>query len=75
VFLVEIDYERAIVDADLAFTRRLADDLEHAAIGGVDEWRSFHEPGGVVPVGERTNEQEEAHAGNEAKVESEGVVQ
>jgi DNA-binding PadR family transcriptional regulator len=43
VFLVEMDYERALVEADLAFTRRLADELEAGAIDGVDEWRAFHD--------------------------------
>jgi DNA-binding PadR family transcriptional regulator len=69
VLLVEIDYERALVDADLAFTRRLADDLERAAIGGVEEWRSFHEPGGVVPAGEQHEERSD-----EPSEEEEGVV-
>ncbi|HEX5588472.1 MAG TPA: PadR family transcriptional regulator [Acidimicrobiia bacterium] len=72
VFLVEIDYERALVDADLAFTRRLADDLERAAIGGVDEWRSFHESGGVVPVGDPN--QERSDVPSEAVVEAEEGV-
>ncbi|MET0628094.1 MAG: PadR family transcriptional regulator [Acidimicrobiia bacterium] len=67
VFLVEMDYERALVDADLAFTRRLADDLERSAIGGVAEWRSFHESGGVVPVSERETSPEEAAASETAE--------
>jgi DNA-binding PadR family transcriptional regulator len=42
VFLVEMDYERALVEADLAFTRQLAKDIETGALDGVEQWRAFH---------------------------------
>ncbi len=42
VFLVEMDYERALVDADLAFTRQLAKNIETGALQGVEQWRAFH---------------------------------
>ena len=53
VFLVETDYERALVEADLVFTRRLADDIESAALDGVEHWRSFHTSEGEAAAGEK----------------------
>ena len=53
VFLVETDYERALVEADLVFTRRLADDIESAALDGVEHWRSFHTSEGEASAGEK----------------------
>ena len=43
VFLIEMDYERALVEADLAFTRRLATEIESGALDGVAQWREYHE--------------------------------
>ena len=43
VFLVEIDYERAIVDADFAFTEQLAADIESGSLDGVTFWNDLHE--------------------------------
>jgi DNA-binding PadR family transcriptional regulator len=43
VFLVEIDYERAIVDADCAFTEQLAADIESGSLDGVTFWNDLHE--------------------------------
>jgi len=42
VFLVEMDFERAIVDADCAFTDQLARDIESDRLDGVEFWKSFH---------------------------------
>jgi len=42
LFLVEMDYERAVVDADCAFTEQLARDIESERLDGVTFWKSFH---------------------------------
>jgi DNA-binding PadR family transcriptional regulator len=42
VFLVEMDYERAMVDADCAFTEQLAADIESEALDGVAFWKDVH---------------------------------
>jgi DNA-binding PadR family transcriptional regulator len=44
LFLVEMEYERALVLADLAFTAELADQIAAGSIDGIDEWRAFHTP-------------------------------
>ena len=43
VFLVEMDYERALVDADCTFTEQLARDIETGALDGVEFWKNVHE--------------------------------
>lgn len=50
VFLVEMDYERALVEADLAFTRALAADIESGTLEGVDDWQKFHGGSYLGPV-------------------------
>jgi DNA-binding PadR family transcriptional regulator len=42
VFLVEMDYERALVDADCTFTEQLARDIESEQLDGVAVWKGFH---------------------------------
>jgi DNA-binding PadR family transcriptional regulator len=42
VFLVEADYERALVDADCTFTEQLARDIESERLDGVSAWKGFH---------------------------------
>jgi DNA-binding PadR family transcriptional regulator len=42
VFLVEMDYERAIVEADCTFTEQLAADIESEQLDGVSFWRDAH---------------------------------
>ena len=39
VFLVEMDYERALVDADCAFTEQLAASIESESLDGVSFWK------------------------------------
>jgi DNA-binding PadR family transcriptional regulator len=51
LFLAEMDYERALVEADCAFTEQLARDIESERLDGVGFWKQFH--------AERTNDQEE----------------
>ena len=43
VFLVELDYERALVEADCAFTEQLTRDIESERLDGVVFWKSVHE--------------------------------
>jgi DNA-binding PadR family transcriptional regulator len=47
VFLVEVDYERALVDADCAFTEQLVAEIESESLDGVKFWKDVHEHGGV----------------------------
>jgi DNA-binding PadR family transcriptional regulator len=42
LFLAEMDYERALVDADCAFTEQLARDIESERLDGVTFWKQFH---------------------------------
>jgi DNA-binding PadR family transcriptional regulator len=42
LFLTEMDYERALVDADCAFTEQLARDIESERLDGVAFWKNFH---------------------------------
>ena len=42
LFLTEMDYERALVEADCAFTEQLARDIESERLDGVTFWKSFH---------------------------------
>jgi DNA-binding PadR family transcriptional regulator len=42
LFLTEMDYERALVDADCAFTEQLARDIESERLDGVTFWKTFH---------------------------------
>lgn len=45
LFLTEMDYERALVEADCAFTEQLARDIESGQLDGVAFWKSFHADG------------------------------
>ena len=42
LFLAEMDYERALVDADCVFTEQLARDIESGRLDGVTFWKQFH---------------------------------
>jgi DNA-binding PadR family transcriptional regulator len=42
VFLVEMDYERAIAEADCTFTEQLARDIESEHLDGVAFWKDVH---------------------------------
>jgi DNA-binding PadR family transcriptional regulator len=43
MFLVEMDYERALVEADCAFTEQLARDIESERLDGVAFWKNLHD--------------------------------
>jgi DNA-binding PadR family transcriptional regulator len=57
VFLVEMDYERAIVDADCAFTEQLADDIESETLDGVTFWQGVHAANNDSTEGNQSNEE------------------
>jgi DNA-binding PadR family transcriptional regulator len=42
IFLVEHDYELALLEADLGFTRRLLRDIDEGTLDGLRLWASFH---------------------------------
>jgi DNA-binding PadR family transcriptional regulator len=42
LFLAEMDYERALVEADCTFTEQLARDIESERLDGVAFWKDFH---------------------------------
>jgi DNA-binding PadR family transcriptional regulator len=42
LFLTEMDYERALVEADCAFTEQLARDIESGRLDGVAFWTQLH---------------------------------
>lgn len=42
LFLIESEYERALREADLAWTRNLAGEIESGALQGIEGWRAFH---------------------------------
>ena len=43
LFMVEMDFERALVDADCAFTEQLAASIESESLDGVSFWKDVHE--------------------------------
>ena len=48
VFLVEMEYERGLVDADCAFTEHLAASIESESLDGVSFWKDVHERAGAM---------------------------
>jgi DNA-binding PadR family transcriptional regulator len=59
MFLVEMDYERALVEADLAFTSALAADIESGALDGVDQWHGFHDGSYLGPLPDPTTNKDD----------------
>jgi DNA-binding PadR family transcriptional regulator len=49
LFAIESEYQIAITEAELAFTRALVDDIESGTLSGLDQWRSWHEGGQQNP--------------------------
>ncbi len=45
IFSIEGEYRIALLEAELDFTQQLIGDIESGTLGGVDWWRSVHEPG------------------------------
>jgi DNA-binding PadR family transcriptional regulator len=46
IFVIEEEYKVALLRTELEFTRTLIADIESGELSGVDEWRSWYEPGG-----------------------------
>jgi DNA-binding PadR family transcriptional regulator len=42
VFLIEVEYERAMLETDLEFSRKLARDIASGSLDGLEQWESFH---------------------------------
>jgi DNA-binding PadR family transcriptional regulator len=53
IFLVEMDYERALVDTDCAFTEQLAADIESETLDGVSFWKAVHAAAGTDSEGKQ----------------------
>jgi DNA-binding PadR family transcriptional regulator len=45
LFLIEVEYDRAILTAEAAWMRSLIAELESGTLPGIQEWRQFHETG------------------------------
>jgi DNA-binding PadR family transcriptional regulator len=59
LFVVELDYERAVVDADCAFTEQLARDIESERLEGVARWHQIHAPHSHDEHDDEQNEKEQ----------------
>ncbi|MBB4685889.1 PadR family transcriptional regulator [Amycolatopsis jiangsuensis] len=55
---VETEFHTALLDAELAFVRRLADELESGSLEGLDWWRTVHGDGPVAPPVPRSSTEE-----------------
>lgn len=47
LFLIESEYDLAVATAELAWTRRLRDEIADGALPGLEQWREFHRTGQV----------------------------
>ncbi|SFW52315.1 PadR family transcriptional regulator [Amycolatopsis australiensis] len=45
MFLVEVEYDLAMAEAEARWVRAFLDDLTSGAVPGIDAWRRFHETG------------------------------
>jgi DNA-binding PadR family transcriptional regulator len=45
LFLIEVEYDRAMLTAEAAWMRSLIAELESGTFAGLDEWRAYHETG------------------------------
>jgi DNA-binding PadR family transcriptional regulator len=56
LFLIEVEYDRAMLEAEAAWMRSLVAELESGTFQGIDDWRRFHEtgqaPGDLVQLAE-----------------------
>jgi DNA-binding PadR family transcriptional regulator len=49
LFLIESEYELAMREGELLWTRALVGEMTDGTMAGIDGWRSFHETGEVPP--------------------------
>jgi DNA-binding PadR family transcriptional regulator len=60
LFVIEHEYQQALLRAELEFTRMLVADIESGELTGLDEWRSWYQPG-FVPPGAAAHQPNEPH--------------
>lgn len=58
VFVVETEYQLHMIDAQLEWIKNFHTELTECTIGGIDEWKSFHETGEVPQKWQDLDEQE-----------------
>ncbi|MEU6014126.1 PadR family transcriptional regulator [Streptomyces sp. NPDC047515] len=58
VFVVETEYQLHMIDAQLEWIKNFHTELTECTIGGIDEWKSFHETGEVPQNWQDLDEQE-----------------
>ncbi|MFB6713233.1 MULTISPECIES: PadR family transcriptional regulator [unclassified Streptomyces] len=58
VFVVETEYQLHMIDAQLEWIKSFHTELAECTIGGIDEWKSFHETGEVPRKWQDLDEQE-----------------
>jgi len=56
IFLIESEYERALLDAEITFVRDLVADLRANNVSGLKEWRRLHELRGTDLTPEELDE-------------------
>lgn len=61
MYVVEGEYQTALLEADLAFTRGLVDDIESGTLPGLDEWHGWHEAGDDGPGVDGTADDDTTH--------------
>lgn len=49
IFLIEVEYDLAVREAEAAWVRGLLDELTTGSLPGLAEWRAWHETGAVPP--------------------------
>lgn len=54
LFALEGEYQSALLEAELEFTRALVADIESGALTGLDEWRGWHETTDTNDTNEET---------------------
>ncbi len=68
IFLVEMRYQQAMREAELAFVRQLASDIRSAALDGVKTWRKMHEAVAAGVTGEEIAADPVRHLGKEGEI-------
>ncbi|MEU9624208.1 PadR family transcriptional regulator [Streptomyces sp. NPDC098085] len=58
IFVVETEYQLHMIDAQLEWIKSFHKELADATIGGIEEWKSFHETGEVPQDWQDLDEQE-----------------
>ncbi|MFG2799026.1 PadR family transcriptional regulator [Streptomyces pseudovenezuelae] len=65
LFLVENEYQLHMVEAEAAWVRGFLDELTQGALPGIEEWKSFHEPGPERESGPEREPGPEPESGSE----------